>query len=115
MGEEQMDLIVGVDFGMTCTGETKLWIQPALPDGPCFPLSPNRPSLCAGLGDGRCQRARLDSLHLPRQLTPKLLLRSLLRKSIHRLQYYQMDPKLAWKGARQREQGAHGPCVREPR
>lgn len=63
MGEEQMDLVVGVDFGMTCTGETKLWKQPSLPDRTCFPLSANRLS---------CQRARLDSLHLPQQLTPKL-------------------------------------------
>lgn len=30
MGEEQMDLVVGVDFGMTCTGKTRPWPQPSL-------------------------------------------------------------------------------------
>lgn len=30
MGEEQMDLVVGVDFGMTCTGKTTPWAQPSL-------------------------------------------------------------------------------------
>lgn len=30
MGEEHMDLVVGVDFGMTCTGKMRPWAQPSL-------------------------------------------------------------------------------------
>lgn len=37
MEEEQMDLIVGVDFGMTCTGMTTSSITPSLPGGSSTP------------------------------------------------------------------------------
>lgn len=59
MGEEQMDLIVGVDFGMTCTGKTRSSITPSLLGGV---LSARQTQPHCALGHDRYQKAPLDLL-----------------------------------------------------
>lgn len=85
MGEEQMDLIVGVDFGMTCTGE-----------------------ICTGT-----QEHGIGIAQQPQPLTPNF--RSIVLKPINSFQYYQMDSELARKSSRKREQSSDGPCVPKKR
>lgn len=113
MGEEQMDLIVGVDFGMTCTGKTSPDIWPVNPPQHTHPrLSARQSHSYLALGRDRSASTNPTLLAgLPQQLIPIPFLRSILRKFINWLQYCQMDPELARKGSRKREQGTDNRCL----
>ena len=108
MEEEKMDLIVGVDFGMTCTGKTTSSITPSLLGG--F-FAPDELGLTVHLEMDKYQKAPLDLAKLLQQLTRNLSLRGILYKSVDWLQYRPMDSALARKGTCKREQSPNGPCL----
>ena len=90
MDQQQPDLVVGVDFGMTCTGKS---LNPAWGT-----LLASIPAEARGL--------------LPITNT---FVRSLLCKFIDRLRICQMDSKMAWQKSGQREQGPYDCCLSKPR